>query len=100
MMKMTPEEKNDRKSFGEAECFLERLGVRSCDSDFEKLKNFMRQADPAKDVMRAAPPRWQDHLIEEMVEERASILDVGCGEGDLLLRLAEKRTATDRKSVV
>ncbi|MBO7741696.1 MAG: methionine biosynthesis protein MetW [Victivallales bacterium] len=91
---MARDERDEKQILPEAESFLERLGVRSCDSDFEELGKFMRNADPQSDVMRPAPPRWQDKLIEGVVEERSSILDIGCGEGDLLLRLAEKRIAT------
>ncbi|MHC4884187.1 MAG: methionine biosynthesis protein MetW [Planctomycetota bacterium] len=33
--------------------------------------------------------RWQDRLIEKLVEEGASVLDLGCGNGELLARLSE-----------
>ncbi|MEA3508138.1 MAG: methionine biosynthesis protein MetW, partial [Synergistota bacterium] len=45
---------------------------------------------------RVAPPapdfsRWQDVVLEQEVPEGASILDLGCGRGNLLSRLMETR---------
>ena len=37
--------------------------------------------------------RWQDQVIEKEVPEGASILDLGCGEGNLLMRLKETKKA-------
>lgn len=37
--------------------------------------------------------RWQDALIESEIPERASVLDLGCGQGDLLGRLIFTRGA-------
>lgn len=37
--------------------------------------------------------RWQDRVIEDEVAGGSSILDLGCGEGNLLLRLREKKGA-------
>jgi len=34
-----------------------------------------------------APPRWQDGIIEKIVPEGSTVLDLGCGEGQLLARL-------------
>ena len=33
------------------------------------------------------PPRWQDEWIEREIEPGTAVLDLGCGEGDLLHRL-------------
>jgi len=33
------------------------------------------------------PPRWQDEWIEREIEPGTTVLDLGCGEGDLLHRL-------------
>ncbi|MDR3210888.1 MAG: methionine biosynthesis protein MetW [Planctomycetota bacterium] len=35
--------------------------------------------------------RWQDRIIEEEVPEGVSILDLGCGDGNLLSRLADRK---------
>ncbi len=77
--------------------FLEKLEVRAQDSDFDTLRAMVRDAieDGARGVVEAPPPyRWQDRLIEEVVPNRATVLDVGCGEGDLLVRLSDSRKAT------
>lgn len=77
--------------------FLEKLEVRAQDSDFDTLRAMVREAieDGARGVVEAPPPyRWQDRLIEEVVPNRATVLDVGCGEGDLLVRLSDARKAT------
>ncbi len=76
--------------------FLEKLEVRAQDSDFDTLRAMVREAiqDGARGVVEAPPPyRWQDRLIEEVVPNRATVLDVGCGEGDLLVRLSDSRKA-------
>ncbi len=36
--------------------------------------------------------RWQDALIEREIPQGASVLDLGCGRGDLLSRLAASRS--------
>ena len=35
--------------------------------------------------------RWEDRLIEEEIPEGASVLDLGCGDGDLLARLIRNK---------
>jgi methionine biosynthesis protein MetW len=35
--------------------------------------------------------RWQDRVIEEMIEPGSSVLDLGCGNGELLARLMERK---------
>lgn len=37
--------------------------------------------------------RWQDQAINDIVPEGSTILDLGCGEGDLLLHLAREKKA-------
>ena len=37
--------------------------------------------------------RWQDGVIEKLIAPGSSVLDIGCGDGDLLIRLAEERQA-------
>jgi len=42
-------------------------------------------------VNRPAQLRWQDRLIEAIVPHGASVLDLGCGGGELLHRLIEHK---------
>ncbi len=76
----------------EFEKFLAKLGVRTQDCDFETFKQCVRDAlDRGEEAF--CPPKsqyWQDALIESMVEPHSSVLDIGCGQGELLARLAEK----------
>jgi methionine biosynthesis protein MetW len=83
-----------RRRLPKLEAFLERLGVRSCDSDFEELGKFLGK-EPLEPERGSSVPsvRWQDQVIEETIERHATLLDVGCGEGDLLVRVAESRQA-------
>lgn len=37
------------------------------------------------------PSRWQDDLIEQLIPESASVLDLGCGRGQLLARLVARK---------
>jgi methionine biosynthesis protein MetW len=79
-------------------------GCPSCDVAAEIL----RRADPAlgaggRDLLaeyhrlarrpaRAAPEgRWQDDRIVREIPRGASVLDLGCGEGDLLARLMRRK---------
>ena len=76
--------------------FLEKLEVRSQDSDFETLRAMVKNAlkeGGQGGLELPPPPRWQDHVIEGQSTPNASVLDVGCGEGDLLVRLSESRKA-------
>jgi len=71
------------------EDFLRAIGVKSNDSSFSAL--YQRVADftkSGKDFSEHAPKRWEDPLIETLVRPNDSILDLGCGEGDLLARLS------------
>jgi methionine biosynthesis protein MetW len=87
---------NREERLPEVEAFLEKLGVRTRDSDFDSLRKIVDDALAQGDDAFGAPvpPRWQDRVIEELVAPQSSILDVGCGEGDLLVRLAENTKAT------
>jgi len=42
-------------------------------------------------ALRAAAARWQDALIEREIPRGASVLDLGCGGGELLARLIRDR---------
>ena len=88
-----PEEKTYDHLLPQTEIFLEHLGIRSVDSDFGTLQHFIQKTlREGLGPQEATPPqRWQDQTIEGLVDVGCSVLDVGCGEGDLLVRLAEKR---------
>lgn len=73
--------------------YLSRIGVHSCDCTFNTLRDYILAA--TKQAREEAgngerPLRWQDEIIEKTIERRKTLLDLGCGEGDLLVRLAEK----------
>jgi methionine biosynthesis protein MetW len=46
---------------------------------------------PAPDSNGARPQRWQDQLIEDHIPAGASVLDLGCGNGELLARLIQRK---------
>lgn len=43
------------------------------------------------DGTTAARARWQDQVIENEIPSGASVLDLGCGDGELLSRLVERK---------
>ena len=51
---------------------------------------------PDRSVAKAKSPRVDHVLIAEMVEAGARVLDVGCGDGELLQLLAERRGVDGR----
>lgn len=51
---------------------------------------------PDRSVAKAKTPRVDHALIAEMVEAGARVLDVGCGDGELLQLLAERRGVDGR----
>ena len=73
---------------------LQELGV---DSSSEELSKLLRRAEyiQGKHVQTASElsARWQDGVIEKLIVPASSVLDIGCGDGDLLTRLAEERQA-------
>jgi len=51
-------------------------------------KNFQAlEKSGAAGKSAAAAPRWQDRLMEELIPRGASVLDLGCGGGQLLQKL-------------
>lgn len=94
-MKKAPKS-SDTQLIPGIEQFLERLEVRTCDSDFGTLRAMVAEAlkNGTQSAMETPPPpRWQDKVIESIIPARASVLDVGCGSGDLLVRLSDSRQA-------
>lgn len=73
---------------------LARLLLSHMDNALADLTEAQFAAMIAQSTSRAAGGpkpslRWQDELIEKMVPLRCSVLDLGCGNGELLLRLTE-----------
>lgn len=73
---------------------LQELGVNSSDKALlalleraERIQN--KHAQTASELSA----RWQDAVIEKLIAPGSSVLDIGCGEGDLLSRLADERQA-------
>lgn len=57
-------------------------------ADIAELRALLRAAPKAP---RAPEVRWQDALIEEEIPRGASVLDLGCGGGELLARLIKDK---------
>lgn len=49
--------------------------------------------DEERELSEAAPimPRWQDPVIESIIPEGSSVLDLGCGKGEMLSRLINNK---------
>ena len=79
-------EKQDVREAGEQ--FLRTLGVNSCDCDFAALQRQLEKAI-AEHAIASPPPHWEDEYIVRLLGAGDTILDLGCGQGELLARLAE-----------
>lgn len=84
---------NDEIAQSELEQLLAKLGVSTRDCDFATFRKCVRDAiSKGEEAFRAPKSKfWQDELIESMVAPHSSVLDIGCGQGDLLERLAAHR---------
>lgn len=58
-------------------------------ADIAELRALLRAAPRAP---RAPEVRWQDALIENEIPDGASVLDLGCGGGELLARLIKDKS--------
>lgn len=71
---------------------LNALGINSSKEELESLlnrANFLRDRQTQHDAKMSI--RWQDSVIVNLIDRASSVLDIGCGEGDLLSRLADER---------
>lgn len=82
------------------EDFLRQIGVSSFDSDFEELLLQAQQAMQNQQARQArngyenhAPHRWEDQIIAGIVQPGDTVIDLGCGDGELLVRLVYERDA-------
>ncbi|MBP5640175.1 MAG: methionine biosynthesis protein MetW [Victivallales bacterium] len=67
---------------------LEHFGVNGNDCTFESLKEcaLHLQADlPEKGVAR-----WHDTIVQNLIRPGQSVIDLGCGDGELLYMLSQK----------
>jgi methionine biosynthesis protein MetW len=70
--------------------FLESLAQDRPDASFKRLNQLREHASRVPEPDRPENGkwhRWQDPIIERLVPEHASVLDLGCGDGELLARL-------------
>lgn len=76
---------------GAAASVVRRLDRSLCAQGRDLLAEYRTLLARAKDARPAGASRWQDDLIERELQPGASILDLGCGNGDLLVRLTRMK---------
>ena len=79
-------DKQDAKCSSEQ--FLRTLGVNSIDCDFITLQHQLERA-LAKQTIDSPPTHWEDEYIGRLLSSGDSVLDLGCGNGELLASIAE-----------
>lgn len=86
---------NKQKNIPGLDEFLKKVGVENCDTSFEELSHFVSVDIPPEAVQNPYDigARWQDVVIESIVGDNDSVLDIGCGAGDLMARLSATRGA-------
>ncbi|MCC8116353.1 MAG: methionine biosynthesis protein MetW, partial [Planctomycetes bacterium] len=52
-----------------------------------------RESVGSSERQRAGDENWQNRVIDQEIPRGASILDLGCGEGNLLTRMAAEKQA-------
>ncbi len=57
----------------------------------EKIGRFLNHVGSSAHRGDAQTVRWQDRVIEEEIPVGSTVLDLGCGEGDLLARLMDMK---------
>ena len=79
-------DKQDAKCSSEQ--FLRTLGVNSIDCDFITLQHQLERA-VAEHTIVSPPEHWEDEYIVRLLSSGDSVLDLGCGNGELLASIAE-----------
>ncbi len=65
---------------------LEHFGVDALDCSFEELKECAEHLSASKPTETVA--RWHDTIVQDLVKPDQSVIDLGCGDGELLARLS------------
>jgi len=78
----------------ELQTYLDKFGIQTTDSDFARLKQYFTDSlengdDLSADVGNIAE-RWQDDVIETVIKKGDTVLDLGCGNGELMLKLFDE----------
>ncbi|MBQ7652505.1 MAG: methionine biosynthesis protein MetW [Victivallales bacterium] len=66
---------------------LASFGIRS-DCSFETLRQCARQFQNTGDTSANVGRGWHDHIIQRLVNSGDSLIDLGCGDGELMARLS------------
>jgi len=74
-----------------AERDLEKLPPGLFEWRVAEVVNIARRPTARKPKDAPAPARWQDDIIVNEIPRGASVLDLGCGDGELLERLEKER---------
>ncbi len=83
-----------QRDFGtsEIEILLRKLGIEAVDSDFMALQQEVLHAlRHGTDHEFTMQKHWEDPIIRDIVLPGQSVVDLGCGDGELLVRLAFER---------
>ena len=65
--------------------------IRRLTGNWQLATGNARPIENRKSKIEDAPPRWQDTIIESEIPAGASVLDLGCGDGQLLARLIQDK---------
>ncbi len=92
---------NRQQSLGQAavtqiaELLLDRVDPALIGTGSERVQEFLARVGSssprARDEDGKAISRWQDRVIEQEIPVGSSVLDLGCGNGDLLARLRDMK---------
>lgn len=74
-----------------ARLLLKALDPSLAELDSARLSSLLADAAAPAAADVVPKQRWQDDLIEENVPPGASVLDLGCGAGELLQRLMQRK---------
>ena len=74
-----------RKNLETLKPLLEKMDPALSKVSMEEIVAAMGQAGEVE--LAGAPSRWEDQVIEKIIPKGARVLDLGCGEGELLQRL-------------
>lgn len=66
---------------------LERIDPALAKLSIEEIAVALGYAEGKTRASISAPARWEDQLIEQIIPQGATVLDLGCGEGELLEKL-------------